>query len=37
LDISTQDACAFWNDHAVYKYPPPASDETNLQEPRCRS
>jgi len=20
LDISTQDACAFWNDHTVYKY-----------------
>ena len=22
LDISTQDACAFWNDHTVYKYFP---------------
>lgn len=20
LDITTQDACAFWNDHAVYRY-----------------
>jgi ribulose-5-phosphate 4-epimerase/fuculose-1-phosphate aldolase len=20
LDISTQDACTFWNDHTVYKY-----------------
>jgi ribulose-5-phosphate 4-epimerase/fuculose-1-phosphate aldolase len=22
LDISTQDACAFWHDHTVYKYSP---------------
>ena len=23
LDINTQDACAFWHDHTIYKYPPP--------------